>query len=468
MIKPINRSSDLTPEEITLDLDEGLKIIKLAEKSGAHSVEVFIIKGVDSNFSIENDTVNFSSSSSEFGVGIRIIKDKHLGFGYCTNLSQTEVAIKNALNATKLTKKQDFDFPYSKKPQNFPSIYDKSILELPVKDGLEFSKILIESVKEVDNRVIVTGGGVGYGGGVVGIVNSNGLEIEYKGTGIFGGVSTLLRDKTVSTGFEYDYSRNNDIKLEKVGKLAAELAIKGQDPVKLEPGIYDVMFTPHALTELLEFSVIPGLYGEQANKGETAYSGKLGEEVVSNDISVIDDGILENGINTVPIDDEGTPSQRSVLVENGILKSYLFDALSAKEFNTDSTGNAVRAENLGSGKSYKAVPKTKATNFTIEGNNKQLDELMGDLKLAVNIHQLLGAHTANQASGDFSVNSPNLFLIENGEVTKACKQVMISGNMPKLMKQITGLGDDYKNVSGGLTPIASRLPSVVIEKVKII
>ncbi len=468
MMKSVRNASDSASEEIIIDLDDGRKIIKLAEKAGADSAEVFMTKGRDSNFSIENDTVNFSSSSMEFGVGIRVIKDKRLGFGYCTDLTQGEIAVRNALNAIKLTKKQNFEFVTSKKFQDLSGIYDKSILELSVEDGLDFIRILLESSKELNERVLVTGGGIGFGGGCIGIVNSTGLEIEYKGTGIYGGVSTLLKDKTVSTGFEYEYSRNNGIDLEKVAKSASEMAIKGQNPVQLEPGTYDVIFSPHALTELLEFSVIPGLYGEQANKGETAYSGKLGDEVASKDISFIDDGILENGINTIPADDEGTPSQRSVLVQNGILKSYLFDALSASEFNTESTGNAIRAENLGSGKSYKAVPKTKATNFTMIGNNSKKDDLIAELELGLVIHQLLGAHTANPASGDFSVNSPTLFLIEHGEVTKACKQVMLSGNMPELMKHIIGLGDDYKNVLGGLTPIASWLPSVVIENVKII
>jgi PmbA protein len=253
-----------------------------------------------------------------------------------------------------------------------------------------------------------------------------------------------------------------------IGKIAAELAVKGQNPKPVEARNYDVMFTPYAFAELLEFTVIPGLYGEQASKGETPYSNKIGEQVAGQQYSFSDDGTLENGINTAPIDDEGTPTRKNVLVDAGILKGYLYDRLSALEFNQDSTGNAVRTEGFSSSRSYKALPKTKAFNFTIEGKSKSLDNLIGELDNAVVIHQLLGAHTANTASGDFSVNAPMLFKIENGSISSAGKQVMLSGNVPEMMKRISAIGNDYKDLGGGLTPVAQRLPSAVIEDVKII
>lgn len=455
-------------EDIILDSDDALKIIRLAEKLGASSAEVYMMKGEETSFSIENDAVNFSASGSELGIGIRVIKDKQLGFGYCTSPDQADKGVKNAINTTKLAKKMDYDFVSMARHQDSPEIFDRSILDLTVEEGLEFAKRLIDSAKEVDKEVLVTGGGVGFGGGWVSILNSSGIEFKYKATAIYCGITTLVKENIVSTGFDYEHSRKNDIKLEELGQIAAELAVKGQNPEAIDPGIYSILFTPHALTELLEYTVIPGLYGEQALRGETVYSNRINEEVAKESVSFIDDGRLENGINTSPIDDEGTPTQRTVLVENGILKRYLFDSLSAFEFDSVSTGNGIRAEGLGGGRSHKAIPKTKATNFTIEGDTKPKDRLISELDNALVIHQLLGAHTANQASGDFSVNSPSLFKIEKGEITTSGKQVMISGNMPLLMKQIIGLADDYKDVSGGLSPTASRLPSVAIEQIRVI
>ncbi|WP_455392665.1 metallopeptidase TldD-related protein, partial [[Eubacterium] cellulosolvens] len=175
-----------------------------------------------------------------------------------------------------------------------------------------------------------------------------------------------------------------------------------------------------------------------------------------------------NGINTAPWDDEGSPTQKNELIEKGVLKKYLFDRSSALEFDTISTGNAMRSGGYGDGRSYRAPPKTQAQNFMVTGPNKPFNELVAGLKKGLIVYELLGAHTANQASGDFAVNSPTLFIIEDGVITGAAKQVMISGNMGKLMEQIIGLGDDYKIVAGGLSPVAFNIPSIVIDDVKII
>ena len=386
-------------EDIVLNLDDAHKLIELAEKLGATETEVFMIKAVSTDFSIEKDTVKFASSGTEFGMGIRLIKEKHLGFGYCTSPSNAEQAIKNALSTAKLGKTLEFEFIKKDALCEMQSIFDSKILELTVEEGLQSAHQLITASKELDERIIITSGGVGYGGGSIALVTSDGVELGYRGTGIYAGISTLLKDKTVSTGFEFAHARRNDIDYSKIGTLAAELALNGQNPEVVEPGKYPVIFTPEAISELLEFTIIPALYGEQAMKGETFYSKLVGEQVIAPEISFIDDGTLENGINTAPIDDEGTPTNRTILVENGILKRYLFDSISALEFHENSTGNAMRTEGIGGGRSFRALPKTKAQNFMVCGRTKPRDALISELDNGLVIYELLGAHTANPASG---------------------------------------------------------------------
>ena len=461
---------DLTAEDIALNLDDAHYLLKLADKLGASDAEVFMIKAAGTDFSIEKDVVKFASSSTEFGIGIRVIKEKCTGFGYCTSVDHAEQAVKNALSITKLQKATEFEFIPKQQYNKIPSIFDDSIINLTVTDGLAGINQLITASKEVNDQISVTGGGIGYGGGTVALVTSAGVELEYRATGIFGGVSTLLRDKTVSTGFEFASSRKNDLNYSEIGRIAAELAINGQNPQPVEPGNYPVIFTPEAIAELIESTIIPGLYGEQAMKGETFYSNKIGTSVAPNQISFIDSGILENGINTAPWDDEGTPSQETILMENGVLKRYLYDRNSAVEFNESSTGNGMRTEGYNSNRSYRAIPKTKGSNFLVTSKDKCIpkEDLICEQKNGLIIHELLGAHTANPASGDFAVNSPMLFKIKDGSIEAAAKQVMISGNMAQLIKQIIALGDDFKTVSGGLSPVAFRIPSIAIDKVKII
>jgi PmbA protein len=459
---------DPTPEHIELDLDIAHKVIALAEAAGANQSEVFMVKGVGTDFSIENNEVKFAAGVMEFGLGFRIISDHRLGFGYCTDLDSAEQAIKATLATTKLQESKEFDFISTPPPSGNLDIFDPEILNLSVASGLARTKELIAACRDVDPRLHVTGGGVGFGCGSVALVTSTGVEAIYKASGIFSGVGSILKDKTVSTGFESDHSRKDDLNFTEIGKRAGELAVAGQNPTKVDPGKYPVIFTSDTVSELLEYTVIPALYGEPAMKGETFYSKKIGTEVAIPGLSVFDDGTLKNGVNTAPMDDEGIPTRKNMLIENGVLKSYLFDSLSALEFDSTSTGNALRSEGYGSGRSYKSAPKTRALNFTLTTADAPRDDLIAEVENGLIIHELLGAHTANPASGDFAVNSPNLFKITNGTIAGAAKQVMISGNMAELMKHIQALGNDFKNLSGGLSPVAFRLPSILFDEVKII
>ena len=108
-IKPKSQDIVISPEDIEIDLDLGHKVIKLADKLGAVCAEVFMVKGIETDFSIGKNTVNFASGITEFGMGIRVIKDHRVGFGYCTSLNQAEHAVKNAISTTKLTKKLEFE-----------------------------------------------------------------------------------------------------------------------------------------------------------------------------------------------------------------------------------------------------------------------------------------------------------------------------------------------------------------------
>jgi PmbA protein len=463
-----NSPEDLTADQIELDLDIAHKIIALAEAAGADQTEIFMVKGVGTDFSIENNEVKFASGVTEFGMGFRVILDHRLGFGYCTDLDSAELAIKQALATTKLQKPKEFDFISTAPQQKKLDIFDQKILNLSVASGLSRTEEVISSCLDVDKRLNVTAGGVGFGCGSVALVTSSGVEAVYKSSGIFSGVMSILKDTTVSTGFESGHSRKDDLNFTEIGTRAAELTVAGQNPTKVDSGKYPIIFTPDAIAELLEFTIIPALYGEQAMKGETFYSQKISTEVAIHGLSMFDDGTLANGVNTVPMDDEGTPTQKNILIENGVLKSYLFDRLSSLEFDAKTTGNALRAEGLGSGRSYKAAPKTRALNFTLTTAEAPRDDLVAEVENGLIIHELLGAHTANPASGDFAVNSPNLFKIANGTIAGAGKQVMISGNMAELMKHIRAIGNDFKNLSGGLSPVAFRLPSILFDEVKVI
>ncbi len=447
--------------------DVAKKIVDLALGSGADEAEVFVIESEGKGFSIEKNSVSSLSGGLESGVGIRIIKDKKSGFAFCTDESKAEESIRNALSLSKLGKESEFTFPEPQSYKEIENIYDENILKFTPEEALEGTVSLIDSVLEVDPDIIVTRGGVGFGSEHFVIANSMGLEVEGSGTEISASVGLVLKRNGMSTGFEDFSSRILDIDFQRIGRAGAQLALDGQNPKKIDTKDMTVVFTPNGLSNFLEYISAPALYGEAVYKGESVYSNKLGEKVASEGLTMIDDGGLPGGLNSEVVDDEGVPSKRNVLIEKGILKDFLFTQGSAIEHGAQSTASAMRVERLSTSRNYKSPPTVMARNIVIEGERTKVDHLISEIKEGVLVHDVLGAHTSNPVSGDFSVNSSILFKIDKGEIAYPVKNAMLGGNFHECLKNINAIGDDHKLVSGGLSPIGFYIPSVSFEGIRV-
>lgn len=452
-------------------IEIGKSIVELALKLGAEESEVFILKGSGTGLSIEKNSVGYASSGIEFGIGIRVIKEGRVGFAFCTKVSNAEKAVREALAVSKLGRKREYSFPEPKPVRKIDAIYDESILKFDSDFGLEKVSEIIDSALSVNKDITVSSGGFGFGESSFAIVNSKGVEVFDRGTYVYGSAYTVLRNGETTTGFEFETSRIFNINVSEIGRRAAEMTMKGRDAKNVETKDMTVLFTPYTLAGevggLFEFITAPAFYGEAAHKKESVYSGKVGECVTSESISIIDDGSLPNGLNSAVADDEGIPSKRVEIVKDGVLQGFLYDTATASEYNKESTGSAVRCERWASTRSFKSLPTTRSRNLTIEGEKQRLDELISDVREGVIVYEVLGAHTSNPASGDFSVNSSLLFKIENGEIVHPIKQAMISGNFHECLKRISGIGDDYKRLSGGLSTVSVFAPTIRIEKVRV-
>ena len=197
------------------------------------------------------------------------------------------------------------------------------------------------------------------------------------------------------------------------------------------------------------------------------YSGKTGEKVADSKISIVDDGLMPGGITAQKMDDEGIPSRRNVIIEGGELREFLYDISSAAEFGKEPTGNGIRAQRLSGTNTFKAPPTSGARNITVEGSTVSLEKLISGIDYGVLVYSVLGAHTSNPASGDFSVNGGHLLLIEKGEVTKPLKSAMLSGNMPASLGSVIGIANDYKVMNGHIYFMGAKLPSIAVDGVNV-
>jgi PmbA protein len=436
----------------------GEKAVRLAISRAADEAEAFLSWTTGSSVDIEGGRISYPSQASASGISIRVLCKKKLGFAYCTHEDMMGETVALALDISKIGKETKFGFPDKAVYQRPPGTYDGKIAALTPDDSIRFSSEIIEAAREVAPGINVSGGGVDFGRSEVAIVNSNGLAMSDSGTAISAGAYVTLKGRGVSTGFDHASSRTMDIDFAQIGKRAAQLAVDSRNPVAAETARRTVLFTPDAIAALLGSVTVSALYGEEAGRGQSVYAGKLGEEVASPILTLSDDGLLPHGLGTSSSDDEGVPSRKTVLVENGVLKAFLYDIQSAVRFGAVTTGSAGRG-------SYRVPPETTARNFVVEGRLCDREHLISEMKDGLLVHEVLGAHTASSVSGDFSVSAPLLFQIKNGELGRPLKPVMLSGNIPVILRGLTGIGKDTKHIpayGGAIVTGSVRAENVMV------
>jgi PmbA protein len=246
----------------------------------------------------------------------------------------------------------------------------------------------------------------------------------------------------MSTGSEFDASRMLDIDFYKVGKDAALLASRSQNGVSVGTGDMIVLLEPMAFADIIENTFLTSLNSDNVQKGRSALTGKLGNMIAHEKLSLKDDGTLSGGIGSASSDDEGTPSRINELLKNGTLNSFIYDCYTAGKEKRESTGNAVRG-------SFTSTPSISVRNLIVDYPRS---DILVETRNGVIVNSVIGAHTANPISGDFSVEARNSFIISDGEVASPIKSMMISGNFFELLKNIDGAGKDIRRMGNIITP----------------
>ena len=419
------------------------KALKLAEKAGADEAEIYYAANHSTGVNFKKDDIEHAKDRFSEGIGIRAIVNGAVGFASTNSAAQIENAVEIAVTEAKV-RESDPDWvslPSNEKYPTVSGIFDKKVETMELEACIESALALVEGTKEVPGT-LPTSGGFTRAKGKQLILNTNGIEIEEESTAISGFVDVITVNGQTSTAYDFAVSRSLDIDFFALGKNAAELALKSKGGIKIEPQKTNVIFHPFAFSDIIEEALAPSIDADNVQKGRSGLIGKLGEELAVPELNIYDDGLIEAGIETSVSDDEGVPSQRTTVIEKGVLETYLYDSYTAGKAGVKSTGNGSRS-------SYTSAPYVGLRNFIID--YPQTD-VIADTQSGVFVNTVIGAHTANSISGDFSVEARNAFTIKDGALDKPIKSLMISGNAFDLLKQITGAGFDVRKVGGIITP----------------
>lgn len=422
-------------------------IYELAEKARkalenkCDSYEIYVDESKSIELDSRKDELNFAKEEIEKGIGIRVIKDKKIGFAFTSNMDKIYETANQAIENTKLNKTdENYEFAQVEKEVNVKKIYDSKFNELDLDETVAFLKNIISTA--IDSGCDVTGSGFSASAGRSLIMNSNGVSIENKGTGF--GVSlsvTIQKEGQIATAYNSQSSRFFDLDGEKLANEVCNLAKSSLDTKPIETNDYDVVLDYYAATGLLN-TFMGAFDGENVRRGRSILKDKIGTQIANPTLSIIDNPLLEKGMCTTKCDGEGTVSQKTDLIREGVLNSFLYDIYTANKENVKTTSNGYRG-------SFLTTPMISPSNLEFKFSEmKDLSEIdKGVLTTSV-----LGAHTANPISGDFSVEASNAFKIENGELTDPINKAMISGNIFEIMKKVEGLDSEIKQYGAYIIP----------------
>ncbi|MGQ9624375.1 MAG: TldD/PmbA family protein [Candidatus Bathycorpusculaceae bacterium] len=435
--------------------------VSFALKNQAEEAEAFIYQGLTTNVSIERGQIAKSSKIIDQGLGVRVIAKKAIGFAYTNILEKgaIEEATVKAVSSAEASK-MDKDWHSLPEKRSLPSVqktYDSHIVELHSEDLVKIASLMLDAAEKKDKRAFPIEGGVGASYLSLAIANSNGIANFDHGTVIQCSLATIAHEAGDVTPvcFEFNAERSYNINPVWIGEEAARLAVSALKAKKAETKSTKVIFTQLALQQLFYYTLINAVNADYVQRNQSMFRGKIGEKVASENVTIYDDGLLDGGLRTWMFDGEGVPQQKTLVIEKGVLRNFIYDNYTAKKDGKESTGNAFRA-------GYLSTPSVEATNFRVSGGNKSPEELISEVNEGLLVYYLQGAHSSNPASGEFSVVATPAWKIKNGEVAYAVKGAMLAGNVFELLKGISAVANNERKV-GQLVA-----PWILAENVKVI
>ena len=427
--------------------------------------------------SLEDSIVNRTSKSLSHGVGVRVCAEDRTGYAYSDEVTVDRMRL--AAEAARAIAHSGGDVPAAVqvgRPVVRHELYEleSTPLEVPLEDRAKLLNEIDRVAREFDPRVKSVMASFAAERKIVMVVNSEGrmaadmqplcrlsvMVIAEDDKGRQSGSSGGGGRVEWSFFFEGDRWREHAL-------TAARQAITNLDAVDAPAGEMMVVLGPGWPGILLHEAIGHGLEGDFNRKRTSAFSGRIGERVASEFCTVVDDGTIPNRRGSLNIDDEGTPTSRTVLIEKGILRGYLQDRLNARLMKMEPTGNGRR-------ESFAHSPMPRMTNtFMLPGESTR-EEIISSVRngiYAVNF----GGGQVDITNGKFVFSASEAYLIEDGKVTRPVKGATLIGNGPDVLTRVTMVGNDLEldpgvgtcGKDGQSVPVGVGLPTIRIDAITV-
>ncbi len=426
-------------------------ILDLA-KNISEEAEVFRVSSEETTVNFQANHLKGVQSKQTEGVSLRITKNGRLGYAAASGQIDSQKLVDIASDTAQFGMLARFDFSSAK---SFPqvNVFDSEVGPFPISEMIELGQVLVDTIIK-SSQGILCDAGISKETLSISLINSRGGHASYKKTNFGLGVGgTLIRgtdmlfvgESQESCRPTRDTKSIIDVVLNQLA-LAKDLAMA---PNRQLP----VIFTPDGVASAFIPALMAAFNGKVVLQGASPVGKRLGERVLDTHFSLFDDSTVDYAPRSRPCDDEGVTSQRTPLVENGIIMNFLYDLQTAGQAEAKSTGSGSR------GRGGLISPSPSA--FIIDAGKTTFSEMVQDIKQGLVVEQLMGAEQGNILGGDFSGNVLLGYKIENGRIVGRVKNTMVSGNVYQVLNDIA-IGKETKWVGGAVLSPHIFCPSLAV------
>ena len=437
------------------------KLFSKGKELGFEEMEVYYVDSDSFEIKVYEEDIDSYNVNTSRGLSFRGLINGKMGYSFTEKFSNEDIeylikSAKENLEEVEI-KGEEFIFEGSEKyHEAFKSKYKEIETAKKIQDAIELEKLGYKNSKidSVQNCILETAKGTRR------IINTKGVDlVDFSGVCV-AYISVVAKDgEDVKSGSSfkivesYDNINFNDMANEAIDEAVSKLGAK-----PIPTGKYKAILRYDVAADML--STFASVFSaESVHKGLSLLKDKLNESIASSKITIIDNPFLDEASTKCTFDDEGVATYKKIIVENGVLKTYLHNLKTSKKDGVKSTGNGFKG-------SYKSSVDIGPTNMYIEKGEKSIDEIIKDSDNTLLITELQGLHSgANSVTGDFSLAAVGK-LIKNGKIEGSVEQITVSGNFYDMLKEVEEVASDFKLTSPSVAG-AYGSPSIVIKEMSI-
>jgi len=407
-----------------------------------------------------NGVVEKATSGVDFGCGIRIFNGNTAIYTYTNDISEENLCLlareaSQAIGSVNSSIVSEFKISKIENIHNITKMPNSSLKS----EAVNFLRMAAETSFAYDNLITQTDGGYSDVIQDVLIANSEGLWITDRRVRSRVSISAIASSGTEkqtgvsSPGASRGFELFDRIDVKALGTKSAECAVKMLKADECPAGKMDVVISNGFGGVIFHEACGHSLEATCVAKNASVFSGKIGEVIASPVVTAIDDGTLPNEWGSINIDDEGTKTQRNVLIENGVLKSYLVDRFNGRKMNMKSTGSSRR-------QSYKFAPTSRMTNTFIAPGNDKVEDIIRNTEYGL-YAKTMGGGSVQPATGEFNFAVRESYIIRNGEIAEPVRGATLIGKGSEVLKNIDRVADDLFQEQGVCGSSSGAVPTNV-------